>query len=108
MDQRCHVHEIAAGAARRNHIALLNEGFFELECSAMSLSDSNSAVERLRLAFDLYAAGEEMMRQSLIRRHPEADKAEIESLLVRWLRHRPGAEMGDAIGRPVPPERWPS
>ncbi len=74
----------------------------------MNASESDIAAQRLQLAFDLYAAGEEMMRQSLIRRHPDADDAEIEVLLVGWLRHRPGAEMGDAVGRPVPPERWPA
>ena len=42
------------------------------------------------------------MRQNLRRRHPEADEAEIERGLAAWLRHRPGAEHGDAVGRPCP------
>jgi hypothetical protein len=53
---------------------------------------------RLRLAFDLYEAGEDLMRQNLRRQDPQADAAEIERRLVAWLRLRPGAEQGDAIG----------
>jgi len=62
------------------------------------------AVERLRLAFDLYAAGESLKRQQLRREHPAATDAEIEAWLVAWLDERPGAEAGDATGRPV---AWP-
>jgi hypothetical protein len=66
--------------------------------------DEHPAVRRLRLAFELYAAGESMMRQSLRRRYPGASDAEIEQRLVHWLLTRPGAEFGDAEGRPV---EWP-
>ncbi len=59
---------------------------------------------RLELAFDLYEAGEQMMRQNLKRRHPEADREEIERRLAAWLCRRPGAESGDGAGRPV---AWP-
>jgi Rv0078B-related antitoxin len=59
---------------------------------------------RLRLAFDLYEAGEDLMRQNLRRQDPQADDAEIERRLVAWLRHRPGAEQGDAVGIPG---TWP-
>lgn len=55
---------------------------------------------RLRLALDLYAAGEELMRANLRRRHPGASDAELESKLRAWLAHRPGAEHGDCPGRP--------
>ena len=55
---------------------------------------------RMRMAFDLYETAEAMMRQNLRRRHPEASEAEIERLLDAWLHHRPGAEHGDAVGRP--------
>lgn len=60
--------------------------------------------ERLRLGLDLYQAGEDLMRQNLTRRHPQATSAEIQSLLQAWLLSRPGAEHGDAAGRPV---AWP-
>jgi hypothetical protein len=63
-----------------------------------------AAARRLRLAFDLYQTGEEMMRQRLRREHPNLSPAEIEALVVKWLVERPGAEFGDALGRPVP---WP-
>lgn len=60
--------------------------------------------ERLRLAFDLHEAGIDLMRQNLRRRDPQADAAEIEQRLGAWLRHRPGAEHGDAVGVPG---SWP-
>jgi hypothetical protein len=62
------------------------------------------AATRLRLALDLFEAGEAMKRAQLRREHPEAPEAEIESLLLAWLRERPGAEHGDAAGRPI---AWP-
>jgi hypothetical protein len=63
-----------------------------------------AAARRLRLALDLFEAGEELMRQQLRRKHPALAQAEIETRLLEWLRDRPGAEFGDAAGRPVP---WP-
>jgi len=62
------------------------------------------AVERLRLALDLFAAGEALMREGLRRRFPSASPAEIDDRLDAWLAERPGAEHGDAAGRPV---TWP-
>jgi hypothetical protein len=59
-----------------------------------------AATERLRLAFELFAVGEAMMREQLRREHPTADEAEIEARLTAWLRARPG----DAEGRPG---TWP-
>lgn len=41
------------------------------------------------------------MRQSLRRRYPHADDAEIKRLMNEWLLTRPGAEHGDAEGRPL-------
>jgi hypothetical protein len=58
--------------------------------------------KKLRLAFDLYEAGEEMMRSSLRRRHPSASPAAIERMLAEWLSQRPGAEHGDCPGRRIP------
>lgn len=66
--------------------------------------ESKEAAERLRLALDLFAAAEAMMRQNLCRRFPEANAEEIEDRLVAWLSERPGAEHGDAAGRPG---TWP-
>lgn len=69
------------------------------------MSDSKQSIAaRLRTAFDLFVAGERMMRQNLKRRYPDASPEEIERRLHAWLRERPGAENGDAVGRPVP---WP-
>ncbi len=63
-----------------------------------------TAAARLRTAFDLFVAGRRMMRQTLKRRHPEASDREIDDRLRAWLRERPGAEHGDAAGRPI---AWP-
>jgi hypothetical protein len=60
--------------------------------------------ERLRTAFDLYELGESIRRAQLRREHPDATGDEIEALLVAWLQTRPGAELGDAWGRPI---SWP-
>ncbi len=62
------------------------------------------AAERLRLALDLFEAGESVMRQNLRRRFPSATPEEIEERLDAWLSERPGAEYGDAVGRPT---TWP-
>ncbi len=52
--------------------------------------------QRFRETLELFEVGLEMQRAQLRREHPEADDAEIEQLLRAWLRHRPGAEHGDA------------
>jgi hypothetical protein len=57
---------------------------------------------KLQLAFELFDAGVDLMRQNLRRRHPAASERELEERLVQWLRTRPGAEHGDAPGRPRP------
>ncbi len=69
-----------------------------------TVDESSELARRLELAFDLYEAGEEIMRRNLERRHPEADSEEIERRLLDWLHTRPGAELGDAVGKPV---EWP-
>ena len=61
-----------------------------------------AAARRLRLALELYEAGERMMVQTWRRERPAATDAEIEAKLVAWLQDRPGAESGDAEGLPVP------
>jgi hypothetical protein len=60
--------------------------------------------QRFKAALDLFETGVDLMRQNLRRRHPEASDAEIERLLGRWLRERPGAESGDCTGRSVEPD----
>lgn len=62
---------------------------------------------RLRTAFDLCELGESMRRAQLRHEHPDATDEEIEALVVAWLQTRPGAEHGDACGRPIawPPSR---
>jgi len=62
---------------------------------------SADPASRFRLALDLFDTGEAMMRQRIRRLHPDWTSAQIESRLVRWLHERPGAEDGDAAGRPV-------
>src|SRR5436189_2117191 len=54
--------------------------------------------ERLRLALELFEAGEAMMRQRIRRQFPAIDSAAVERILVEWLRTRPGAEHGDGAG----------
>ena len=69
------------------------------------MPDAPSIVaNRYRLTMDLFAAGEALMRQNLRRTFPSASPEEIETRLVEWLHRRPGAEHGDAVGRPG---TWP-
>lgn len=44
---------------------------------------------RASAAFDLCQSAEDMMRQSLRRRYPEASEEEIRSRFVAWLEKRP-------------------
>jgi hypothetical protein len=57
--------------------------------------------EKIRVALDLFATGEALMRQQLRRRHPEWTELRLEQQLQAWLRERPGAAEGDAVGRPT-------
>jgi hypothetical protein len=66
--------------------------------------DPKQLADNLRLAFELHEAGVALMLQNLRRRFPDASEEEIEARLAAWLKERPGAEFGDAEGRPVP---WP-
>lgn len=58
--------------------------------------------QRFDLTCELFEAGLELMRQNLRRQSPAASEAEISAALARWLSTRPGAEIGDTIGRPRP------
>lgn len=66
-------------------------------------SPTSVAGGALRVAFDLAEAGIALMRQNLRRRFPEASEDDIDQRLRAWVQHRPGAEQGDAAGRPVDP-----
>jgi hypothetical protein len=58
------------------------------------------AAQRLRLALDMYLMGEQKQRARLRHERPEASPEEIEKAVGEWLRSRPGALHGDAVGRP--------
>jgi hypothetical protein len=70
----------------------------------MTEAGSLDVSERYQMLLDLFAAGEEIMRQNLRRTFPTATPEEIEHHLLVWLHERPGAEHGDAVGRPG---TWP-
>lgn len=55
---------------------------------------------RLRTALELHELGVQMYRQRLRRERPQLTDAELAAEIRAWLRSRPGAEHGDAIGRP--------
>ena len=66
------------------------------------MPDQQHLIERFRTTIDLWATGVTLRRQALRREKPEASDREIEMLLNRWLRERPGAEMGDGPQRDNP------
>ena len=70
----------------------------------MSDDSPDALAARLRAALDLCALGESMRLAQLRREHPDATEEQLEAMLVAWLESRPGAEHGDAWGRPIP---WP-
>ena len=57
--------------------------------------------ERLAIAFDLYETAEQLVAQRFRRENPGASPEEVENRIREWLQTRPGAEQGDAEGRPV-------
>ena len=57
-----------------------------------------SAGESFSAVLDLFQTGVEMMRQNLLRAHPDARPDKIDDRLRQWLRDRPGAEAGDCPG----------
>ncbi|MFW5967651.1 MAG: hypothetical protein ACOCV2_09050 [Persicimonas sp.] len=62
-----------------------------------------ACAERLRMAIDLAESGMQMRLAQLRREHPDASDAEINRRFKEWLLDRPGAEFGDAEGRPIDP-----
>jgi hypothetical protein len=63
-----------------------------------------SPAQKLAMSLDMFSYGCDVMRENLRRQNPRADDAIIEALLQAWLRTRPGAELGDGVGRPA---SWP-
>ena len=70
-------------------------------CYAPRVATNEEMSARFRTALELSDLAVRMMRQNLRREHPDASEAEIDELLGRWMRHRPGAEHGDCPGRPI-------
>ena len=68
------------------------------------LAMPHPAARRLQIACELHDLGVAMMKQRLRREHPDEADAEIQTRLGAWLQERPGAELGDGVGVPVP---WP-
>jgi hypothetical protein len=58
--------------------------------------------ERLLAALEMFSLGESIMRQKLRRTFPDASEGEIDEKLKTWLAERPGAQYGDAPGKPRP------
>ena len=52
--------------------------------------------ERLRITFQLFDDGMDMMKQTLRRRHPAATDQELDKLFHSWLRERPMDAPGEA------------
>ena len=71
----------------------------------MAESSALTASEKLRIALELFESGVAMMRETLRRRHPSESDAGIEERLRQWIRHRPGAEDGDCVGRRIDPNK---
>lgn len=62
---------------------------------------SDTAVaRRIRAVFTMYEFGERMYRAKLRRENAGASDAEIDALVNTWRLDRPGAPLGDAVGRP--------
>jgi hypothetical protein len=57
------------------------------------MTSQQEAARRLRLALDLFETGVAIMEQNLRRENPQATQEEIQEMLSRWLRHRPGADL---------------
>jgi hypothetical protein len=62
--------------------------------------NDRTPAERMRLALDMYEVGERMQRARLRRQDPDATDEQVDALVGAWLRDRPGAEFGDAVGKP--------
>ena len=61
--------------------------------------------QRTRTTIELFETAQRIMRQNLRRRFPDLDAGEIEHKLMEWRHHRPGAEFGDGVGKPIPRDK---
>lgn len=62
-------------------------------------------LRRMQIAFDLYETAEQMKRQNILRRNPDATEEEIEEGIREWLQPRPESEHDARVFRPASPER---
>lgn len=58
-----------------------------------------SPAEGSRTALDLFDLAVEMLRARLRRERPGITEEEVEEAVRRWVQARPGAELGDGVGR---------
>jgi len=56
---------------------------------------------RMNMALALTDFGEEALRRRLARNHPGISESEIAAQAAQWYRQRPGAELGDSVGKPI-------
>jgi hypothetical protein len=66
----------------------------------MTLHSATGIENRLRTALELCDLGEELVEQRLRRENPSVNNDAIRKMIVDWYATRPGAEQGDAIGKP--------
>jgi len=50
---------------------------------------------------ELFQFAVEVQAQNYRRAHPDADEPAVQAFVQAWLLDRPGAPLGDAVGRPV-------
>lgn len=68
------------------------------------VTDDLSPAERLRMALELSDVAIVLVRERARREHSGITNVQLDGLVDAWLATRPGAESGDATGRPV---TWP-
>jgi hypothetical protein len=69
-------------------------------------TNHRDVAEAFRVTLDLFETGVALMRQNLRRQDSSATEEDIDQRLAAWLHHRPGAELGDAVGQPPARPRW--
>jgi hypothetical protein len=62
------------------------------------MPSENDPAYGLRVAFDLFDAAEELLRQNILREFPESTEQEIEAKIIAWLQDRPGDNMATVPG----------
>jgi hypothetical protein len=66
----------------------------------MNAAQKKEVEKKRQLALDLFSAGCDMMLRNLRRKYPDVSEVEILKIHGQWLKTRPGAEFGDAVGSP--------